>query len=164
MIRKIFTYPSDILYKKALRVERVDDEVRALLADMVDTLYSTESGIGLAAPQVGVSLRVIVVDDREGNLLHLINPEIVSRSGETSSEEGCLSVPGLCVSIDRSEEITVKYMDISGEEKMLDAKGFLAIVIQHECDHLDGVLIIDHVGQIQRGLYEKRLKKECRKL
>jgi peptide deformylase len=165
MIRKIITYPNPLLLKVSQPVEVVDDSIRALLADMVETMYGHD-GVGLAAPQVSENIRVIVVDasaaseaDREIGLLKMVNPEIISSEGETEFEEGCLSVPDLRVKMKRNEKIKVRYLDENGTQKELEVGGLLAIAIQHEIDHLDGKLIIDGVSRIKRDLYLRKRKK-----
>ena len=168
MIKKIATYPDPVLRKVATPIDVVDDEIRKLLSDMAETMYAGD-GVGLAAPQVSVSLRVITIDvspSQEGTpgLLKMANPEIVSGEGETEYEEGCLSVPELRVSIKRKEKVKVTYMDENGTKKELDCEGLLAIAAQHEIDHLNGDLIIDHTGRLKRDLYERRIKKHKKEI
>lgn len=164
MIRKVITYPNPILRRKSAPVAAVDDGIRALLDDMVETMYAGD-GVGLAAPQVEVSLRVITIDISAGNegkgpgLLRLINPEITSREGEIEWDEGCLSVPDFRMVMKRSLKILVRYMDENGAPKELSAEGLLAVAIQHEIDHLDGNLIIDMASRLKRDMYERKVKK-----
>jgi peptide deformylase len=164
MIRKIITYPDPILKKVARRVEKVDGEVRAIMADMAETMYAGE-GVGLAAPQVAESVRVIVIDVTSGTegkgpgLLKMANPEIVSCEGEIEWDEGCLSVPELRVVMKRKKGIVVCFIDENNKKKKMDCDGLLAVAIQHEIDHLDGKLIIDEVSRLKREMYLKKVKK-----
>jgi peptide deformylase len=162
MRREIITYPNPILLKVSdpVSTEKIDDEMRELLDDMVETMYA-DDGIGLAAPQVGINLRAIVVDIRQdsSNLFKMINPEIISMEGEEEMEEGCLSVPGLQVSIKRAMKVTVRYLDEMGKEQEIDAEELLAVAFQHEIDHLNGHLIIDNVSRLKRDLYTRKVKK-----
>lgn len=167
----IITLPDPILRQKSTPVERVDDELRRTLDDMLETMYDAP-GVGLAANQVNIAKRFLVVDaanndeeaDEEArNPLCLINPEIVSRSETMRSyEEGCLSLPDVRVEIERPDAITVRYLDRDGKEQELEAEGFLATVIQHEVDHLDGRLIIDFLSSLRRDMIVRRFKKLAR--
>lgn len=156
----VLIYPDENLAKVCQPVENVDDELRQFIDDMFETMYDHE-GIGLAAPQVNVLKRVITIDI-EGDKAHqivLINPEIVTSSGETGIEEGCLSIPGCRALVPRKEKLTVKALNRNGEEFTLDADGLLAICIQHEIDHLNGVLFVDHISQLKRQrIRDKMLK------
>lgn len=155
---EIITYPNPILRKKAEPVQEIDDEILRILDEMADIMYQKD-GVGLAAPQVAISKRIIVVDIGEG-LMHLINPEIVRRSEEEKkAEEGCLSFPGIHVEISRPENITVSSLDEKGKRFEIKAEGLWARAFQHEIDHLNGVLIIDHIGTIQRTLLKPKLRK-----
>jgi len=160
--RDILLYPDPLLRKRASTVEEVDDKIRELIDDMAETMYCAP-GIGLAAPQVGVSLRVIVVDvgKRDGGerLIALVNPEIVWSDGSVVKEEGCLSIPGMTVEMERKERIKVIGLDRDGTEVEIQAEGLLAIAIQHEIDHLEGRLIIDRISQLKKELYRRRIKK-----
>jgi peptide deformylase len=162
-ILRIRTYPDPVLKGKCPPVERVTDDVRRLLDDMAETMY-LNSGIGLAAPQVGERLRLIVVDvqrHEEGDtLLKLINPRIVDKQGETESEEGCLSCPDLLVEVNRFENVTVEALLPDGKETTIEADGLLAVCLQHEIDHLDGVLLVDRLSSLRRNLYQKKRIKE----
>ncbi len=164
-ILEIRTYPDPILQQKAEPVEQFDDELRRLLADMTATMYEAP-GVGLAAPQVGVSLRAIVVDAsprvEDARLLKLVNPVVVSTEGEAVYEEGCLSVPGFSAEVTRPSKIRVEAFDEHGEPVVIETETFLATVIQHEIDHLNGVLFIDHLGRLRRELIRKKLKKHAR--
>jgi peptide deformylase len=162
-VLNIEKYPSQVLKQKASPVEQVDDSVRALMDDMLETMYAS-SGVGLAAPQVGISTRVIVVDanineDDDYPVLMLANPEIIEAEGSVEFEEGCLSVPEFTTLIKRPSEVTVRAMDRDGKEITIEADGLLAIVLQHEIDHLEGKLILDRASTIKREFYRKRLKK-----
>ena len=163
-IRKIVIEPDPILRKKSESLEKVDDEVRKLLDDMLETMYAAP-GIGLAAVQVGILKRIIVIDiskDKEKKTpLFLINPEIISRSKKTSVyEEGCLSLPGHFAEIERPAECQVKFIDYDGKEKELVADGLLATCIQHEVDHLNGVLFIDYLSKLKKDMIVKKLIKQ----
>ena len=169
--REIVIEPNPILRKKSENLEKVDDELRGLLDDMLETMYSAP-GIGLAAVQVGVLKRLIVIDiskekDKK-NPLFLINPEIVSRSKKTSIyEEGCLSLPGHFAEIERPAECHVKYIDYTGKEKEIKANGLLSTCIQHEVDHLNGILFIDYLSKLKKDMILKKLikhKKEFDKI
>ena len=164
MRRPIVQFPDPILHKVADPVEKVDDEIRGILQDMVETMYA-EDGVGIAAPQIGVSLRLVAVDvsgaiegDHPG-LLRMVNPEIVAREGEIEYEEGCLSVPEFRRKMTRAARLTVRYLDENGATQELDADGLLAIAIQQELDHIDGILIIDGASRLKQDLYLKKRKK-----
>jgi peptide deformylase len=162
-ILKIYKYGDDVLNLKAKEVENIDGKIAELLAKMVFTLYNTGNAIGLAAPQVGESLRLSVIDlsmgTEENNLVVLINPEILERDGKDTLDEGCLSFPGITVPVNRSTSILLKNYDISGKDKETEVDGFLARVIQHEIDHLDGTLIIDRVSSLKRQFVKKEIKR-----
>ena len=169
--KEIVIEPDPILRKKSVNLEKVDDELRGLLDDMLETMYSAP-GIGLAAVQVGVLKRLIVIDiskekDKK-NPLFLINPEIISRSKKTSIyEEGCLSLPGHFAEIERPAECHVKYIDYTGKEKEIKANGLLSTCIQHEVDHLNGILFIDYLSKLKKDMILKKLikhKKEFNKI
>ncbi|RKH52060.1 peptide deformylase [Corallococcus llansteffanensis] len=162
MVREILIWPDPILKQKARPVAKVDDKVRALVKDMFETMYAAE-GVGLAAPQVGVLQRIIVLDTRpqqpESKPLAMINPEFVALEGETTYTEGCLSIPGEAEDVDRAAVATVRYLDEDGQEQTLRCDGLLAIAVQHETDHLDGTVFVDHVSTLKRELIRKRMKK-----
>ena len=159
----IHAYPDPVLKGESAPVETITDQVRHLLDDMAETMY-LNNGIGLAAPQVGESLRLIVVDVERGEegdtLLKLVNPRIVEKQGETKSEEGCLSCPDLLVEVNRFETVTVEALLPDGKETKIEAEGLLAICLQHEIDHLDGVLLVDRLSSLRRALYHKKRVKE----
>ena len=143
---KIVIAGAPVLREVAQPVERIDKKLQRLLRDMAETMYSAD-GVGLAAPQVGVSKRVVVIDVGEG-LYELINPEIVKREGKVLGSEGCLSVPDYEVEVERSEYVECEFTDKTGQRMLLSASGLLAICIQHELDHLDGILFIDKAKTI----------------
>ena len=161
----ILEYPHPNLRKVARRVEHFDDELRGLVADMFETMYAAP-GIGLAATQVDVHRKIAVVDVSEGKdqPLVLINAEILEASGVEEMEEGCLSIPGLHEKVARKERVRVRYQDLDGVEHELDTGGLLAVCIQHELDHLEGRLFIDHLSPLKRERalkkYEKLRKRE----
>jgi len=162
-LRPILVAPDPVLKAKAKPVETVDDEMRLLMDDMLETMYEAP-GIGLAAPQVGVSKRVIVMDiareDEPKAPLCMANPELVWVSDEDSVyEEGCLSVPEHYADVVRPAEIRVKYLDRAGKPQELKADGLLATVIQHEMDHLEGILFIDHLSSLKRNMILRKLLK-----
>ena len=166
--RKIIIEPDPILRKKSEILEKVDDELRGLLDDMLETMYSAP-GIGLAAVQVGILKRAIVIDvskDKEKkNPFFLINPEIISKSKNTSTyEEGCLSLPGYFAEIERPAECQIKYIDYFGKKKEIKATGLLSTCIQHEIDHLNGVLFIDYLSKLKRDMIVKKLIKKKKEL
>jgi peptide deformylase len=156
----ILVYPAEPLKKKALPVTEVDDEVRQLIDDMAETMYAAP-GVGLAANQVGRLLRVAVIDvshpDGEPNLLVLVNPEIVARDGQLSWEEGCLSFPGIHVDVDRSAWVRVRALDRDGQPFEIEAEDLLAVALQHETDHLDGVTLHDKVSFLKRRMIMREL-------
>ncbi|EMY45231.1 peptide deformylase [Glaesserella parasuis] len=156
----VLIYPDENLAKVCQPVETVDAELNTFIDNMFDTMYEHE-GIGLAAPQVNVLKRVITIDIEgdKTNQIVLINPEILESSGETGIEEGCLSIPGCRALVPRKEKLTVKALNRKGQTFTLEADGLLAICIQHEIDHLNGVLFVDHISQLKRQrIKEKMLK------
>lgn len=160
---KVYEYPHPILKKKALPVEKVDDELRKTLDDMLETMYSAV-GVGLAAPQVGISKRMLVIDTahegEEPQPMFFINPEIIAKSEEkVTCEEGCLSVPEQRAEVERYAYIKVRYLDYDGNEQEIESDDFLAIVLQHEMDHLDGILYIDRISRLKRQMLLKKLDK-----
>ncbi|HKK07606.1 MAG TPA: peptide deformylase [Gemmatimonadota bacterium] len=149
-----------VLREESEPVDSFDEELRALVRDMRETMYEAD-GIGLAAPQVGVPLRVFVFDVREGEGAAgvLVNPVIEARSGTTRSEEGCLSIPGISEIVERAESVVVTGRDADGEPVRIEADGRLAVCLQHETDHLDGVLFLDHLSPLKRRLALSRWSK-----
>jgi peptide deformylase len=163
MLRQILHYPDPRLRRKAEPVTGVTDEVRALIADMAETMYEAP-GIGLAAIQIGVAQRVVVIDvsDTRDQLRVFVNPEIVSAEGKQVLEEGCLSVPGIFEPVARAERVRVRALDRDGKAFELDATGFLATCIQHEIDHLDGKVFVDHLSRLKQQRIRKKLEKQQR--
>jgi len=166
--RKIIIEPDTILRKKSETLEKVDNELRNLMDDMLETMYAAP-GIGLAAVQVGILKRLIVIDiskDKEKkNPLFLINPKIVSKSNKTSTyEEGCLSLPGYFAEIERPAECKIEYLDYEGKKSEMEAKGLLATCIQHEVDHLNGILFIDYLSKLKKDMIVKKLVKHKKEL
>ena len=162
---EIVTYPDPVLSTEAEQVGEVTDEIRDLMDRMLTLMYEAP-GVGLAAPQVGISKRIIVLDasrsENARNPIKLVNPEIVHREGEVPSEEGCLSLPDFTADIKRNETVTVTGLNENGDEVTYDADGILAIIFQHEIDHLDGVLLIDRVSRLKRDIYRRKRKKELK--
>lgn len=174
-ILPIAIYPAPILKRRAMPVAQITAATRQLLTDMLATMYAAP-GVGLAAPQVGVGLRVLVIDigepvpmsmeesaqleERTAHPYQLINPEIIERAGTITWEEGCLSLPELLVTKQRAAHVVVTALDPEGAPVTIDAHGLLAVVLQHEIDHLDGKLIIDDLSRLKRSMYLDRLKKQ----
>ena len=161
----IITIPDPVLRKVAAPITEITDGVRQLLTDMAETMYDAP-GIGLAAPQISISQRLIVMDcgkDETPELFKMINPEIISRSDELAVlEEGCLSIPDQTADVERPASVEVKYTDIAGGEQRLTCEGLLAACVQHEVDHLDGMLFIDHISRLKRDIIVRRFMKEMR--
>ena len=159
----ILRYPDPRLHTRAAPVLKVDDSIRKLVADMAETMYEAP-GIGLAATQVDVHQRVVVIDVSEDKsaLLALINPEIISRSGEQVCEEGCLSVPGIYDKVSRAETVRVRALDQQGKTFELDADGLLAVCIQHELDHLEGKVFVEYLSQLKQTRIKGKLAKKAR--
>jgi peptide deformylase len=160
-ILPIRKYPDPVLREQTVEVSNFDKELQDLVDSLAETMYQAR-GIGLAASQVAVLKRVTVIDVSEARneRIDLVNPHIVQRVGKVSSEEGCLSIPGYRDTIKRNKEIVVQMKDASGNEVELKADGLLAICIQHEVDHLEGVLFIDHLSRIKRELFKHWLRKQ----
>ena len=160
---EVLRFPDERLRTIAKPVTQVDDSIKKIVADMFDTMYE-ENGIGLAATQANIHLRIVVIDVTEdkSDQLVLINPEITQKDGSTISEEGCLSVPNSYAKVDRAETVTVKALNIDGQEFSLDADGLLAICIQHELDHLQGKLFVDYLSPLKRDRIRKKLEKEAK--
>jgi len=163
-LREILTEPNKILRTISSRVDVVDKDLQRLMDDMLETMYAAP-GIGLAAIQVGVPKRVIVLDlapkDQLKNPMYFVNPEIINKSSNNSLyEEGCLSVPGQFAEISRPDKCYVKYLDYYGQPKELKAEGMLATCIQHEMDHLEGVLFIDYLSKLKQSMIIKKLSKQ----
>ena len=160
-IKEIMIYPAEVLKKRSEPVDVVDDEIRVLVDDMAETMYAAP-GVGLAANQVGVTKRIAVIDidhpEGKSDLLVLINPEIVERSGEIEWEEGCLSFPGIDVNVQRSRKIRMTALNRDGEAYELEAQELLAVAIQHEIDHLDGITLANKMSFLQRKMMMRELK------
>ena len=168
MLRKILTEPDPILRKKCEPLEKVDNDTKKLMDDMLETMYAAP-GIGLAAVQVGILKRLVVIDISKGeekkNPIFLINPQIIHQSEKTSVyEEGCLSLPGQFAEIERPAKCTIKYIDYNGKEKDLKADGLLATCIQHEIDHLNGILFIDYLSKLKKDMIIKKLVKQKKEI
>jgi peptide deformylase len=152
-------YGDPVLRQVAARVREITPEIKRIIADMTETMWH-QVGIGLAAPQVGQPYRILVMDDGKGGAQALLNPMIESRSGTVREEEGCLSLPGIFGVVERSKTITVSAMGADGEPVSLEATGLKARIIQHELDHLDGVLFIDRLPPVTRDRIKKKIQKE----
>lgn len=162
-VLEIRKYPDEVLKKKALPVENIDRGLQRLIDDMIETMYAAP-GIGLAAPQVGISKRLVVIDaslgEEKNALIVLINPEITDTEGFADSDEGCLSVPGYTSSIKRAGRVTVKGLDRNGKPVQIEGDGLLARALQHEIDHLDGILFVDRMSSIKKEFFKKRYLKK----
>lgn len=162
--QKILLYPHPLLKKPAHTVERIDDHIQGLVADLIDTMHAGPGSVGVAAPQIGVSLRVCVVDvsanrhgkDNNHGLLTMINPEIVASHGAATMREGCMSVPDYTGDVERYTDITVRFINEAGVPQQIAASGFEAVAIQHEMDHLDGMLFLDRIVSLKTGLFRRK--------
>lgn len=167
MILEILTYPNKKLFVKSLEVKIFDEGLHKFLDDMYETMIA-KNGIGLAAIQTGEAKRVLIVnlvdeeskEQRKEDLLEIINPKILRKEGEIIYQEGCLSVPGYYEDVKRAEFITLEYQDRFGQRRELEADGLLSVAIQHEMDHLDGHLFIEHIGYNKRKKFDKEYKKQ----
>jgi len=159
----ILRYPDPRLHKKAAPVTTIDASIRKLAADMAETMYAAP-GIGLAATQVDQHIRLIIIDvtENKSRLQVFINPEIINKSGDCESEEGCLSVPGIYESVTRAEEVTVKALDLDGKTFELTADGLLAVCIQHEIDHLNGKVFVNYLSRLKQQRIKEKLIKQAR--
>jgi len=163
-VRTIVNYPNPILKAKAAAVGQIDAELHALVEDLVDTMHAGPGSVGVAAPQIGVSLRVCVIDvsknrfgkDNNHGLLLMVNPEILSRSGAAVMREGCMSVPDYTGDVERATEVVLRYTDPDGSAREFTATGFEAVAIQHEVDHLDGFLFLDRISSLKTGLFRRK--------
>jgi peptide deformylase len=162
MIRQILTFPDPELKIKAAPVAVINDKTRELVRDMAETMYAAP-GVGLAAPQIGVHQRVVIIDvsarDEAPELIIAINPVIIHADGESYEEEGCLSVPKYAANVRRHARVVVKALNMEGEEATLRADGLLAIAFQHEIDHLDGILFIDHLSPLKKEMFRKKYRR-----
>tara|TARA_B110000196_G_scaffold240277_1_gene208706 strand:+ start:1663 stop:2181 length:519 start_codon:yes stop_codon:yes gene_type:complete len=162
-VKTILTEPDKLLRQISKPVENVSEDEQKLMNDMLETMYAA-NGIGLAAIQIGIPKRIIVMDiSRDKNIktpMHFVNPIIIKKNQEKSTyEEGCLSVPNQFAEIERSSECEIKYLDYNGEKKLIEAKGLLATCIQHEMDHLEGILFIDYLSKLKKSMIIKKLSK-----
>jgi peptide deformylase len=160
-LREIRIYPDEVLRQETKPVEDFSKDLHTLLDDMAETMYEA-NGVGLAAPQVGELLRLTVIDvsDEGDTILEFINPVITKKDGKVPSEEGCLSIPGYRDTISRAGIVTVEAVNRHGEPFVTEADGLLAICLQHEIDHLDGVLFIDHLSRLKRDAFKKKWRKQ----
>ena len=164
-LREICTYPDPVLRKKTTRVERIDSSLDRLIKDMVETMHAAP-GVGLAANQVGVPLQLAVIDlssredeEQRHPLLVIINPEILSMEGSVIEEEGCLSIPDYAEKVKRAARVKVRAQDRTGKQFELEAEGLMAKALQHEIDHLNGLLFVDKLSPLKKNLFKRRFKK-----
>jgi peptide deformylase len=163
-VRTILCFPQPLLKKMSRPVERIDREIVDLVADLVDTMRDGPGSVGVAAPQIGASLRVCVVDvsksklgrDSNHGLLVLINPVVLHTEGNATMREGCMSVPDYTGDVERPTRIRLRYTDETGTERELETEGFEAVAIQHEMDHLDGILFLDRISSLKSGLFRRK--------
>ncbi|PLX99116.1 MAG: peptide deformylase [Desulfuromonas sp.] len=163
-VRKIRIYPDPVLKEICTPVERLDAETDGLIQDLIDTMIDAGHSVGVAAPQIGVTRRVVVVDvsaskmgkDNNHGLLTMINPEIIRREGSKVMREGCMSVPDYTGNVTRAKSIVVQFLDRDGRERVINSKGFEAIAIQHELDHLDGFLFLDRVSSLKTDIFRRK--------
>jgi peptide deformylase len=164
MIRTILHYPDKRLREKGAPITAITDEIKALVDDMAETMYAAP-GVGLAATQIGVALQLFVIDiaeqDQPSDLRVFINPEILEREGDITWTEGCLSFPGVQEDIDRAARVRVRALDRDGKPFELEAEGLLAVAIQHEFDHLQGELMIDHLGPLKKRIVHRKMQKRA---
>ncbi len=165
-VRSILFYPDPILKQVAEKVEALDETVVAVIQDLFDTMIDAGHSVGVAAPQIGVLRRVVVVDvsksklgkDNNHGLLEMVNPEIIEKSGSTTMREGCMSVPDYTGNVTRPDHIVVEFTDRTGQLRVIEATDFEAVAIQHELDHLDGLLFLDRVSSLKTDLYRRKSK------
>jgi peptide deformylase len=159
----ILRFPDPRLRKIAVPITNIDDSIRTLAANMAETMYEAP-GIGLAATQVDVHKQLIVIDvsETKNELLVLVNPEILTDEGFQVGEEGCLSVPGIYDKVERAERVTVRYLDLDGKSQTLETEGLLAVCIQHEMDHLQGKVFVDHLSVLKQTRIKSKLAKQAR--
>ena len=164
MIRTILTYPNPELKKRSAPVTIITEAIQNIARDMSETMYEAP-GVGLAAPQIGIHQRIIVIDvsgrDERPDLIVAINPVIVHAEGDTYEEEGCLSVPHYAANVRRHAQVVVKALDLEGNEQTWRAEGLLAIAFQHEIDHLDGILFVDHLSPLKRELFQRKQRRKA---
>lgn len=162
MIRPVRTYPDKVLREVAKEVREINEDVRKICADMIETMRAAR-GVGLAANQIGLPLRIITVDagtDKESEPIAIVNPEILKLDGEDVCEEGCLSIPGFFETVKRAKKAIVKGSSPEGEEMEIECEGLLARACQHEVDHLNGVLFVDHLSPVKKQLFKREYTKE----
>lgn len=161
-IRPILEFPHPVLRQKASRITVFNERLAALVQDMTETMYDAP-GIGLAAPQIGESIQLLVVDiarlEQEQQVMVMINPVIIAQEGSQIDEEGCLSVIDLIANVTRYQKITVAFQDLNGVAREISTEDRFAVVLQHEIDHLHGILFLDHLSALKRTLYKKKVKK-----
>ena len=165
-VRPIRVYPDPILKQVAEPVEEIDESLVEVIQDLVDTMRDAGHSVGVAAPQIGVLQRVVVVDvsksklgrDNNHSLLEMVNPEIIERSGSKTMREGCMSVPDYTGNVTRAEHIVVEFTNRNGQLRVIEASDFEAVAIQHEMDHLDGLLFLDRVSSLKTDLYRRKSK------
>ena len=164
-VRSIILYPDPILKQVCTPAKPSDQEVEILIQDLIDTMVDSGHSVGVAAPQIGTALRVVVVDvsksklgkkEQNHGLLTMVNPEIINSTGKKTMREGCMSVPDYTGNVDRAEEIVVQFLNRAGEEQVVQAGGFEAVAIQHEIDHLDGLLFLDRVSSLKTDLFRRK--------
>ncbi len=162
----VLKVPDPFLRKKVKKVQDITPEVLKILDDMAETMYYS-NGIGLAASQVGIDMRLVTIDvsteEKKSELLKMINPEVIGGEGELVMEEGCLSVPEIRDEVKRYKKVKFRYLDPEGKEHIAEDDGLIARVIQHEIDHLDGIVFLDRLSPLKKALYYRRLKKEAKK-
>ena len=159
----ILKFPDPRLKKTAVRIETIDEQIHQLAKDMAETMYAAP-GVGLAATQVDVQQRLIVIDVSEARdeLLVLVNPELVETEGKKLVEEGCLSVPGVYEKVERAERVVVRYLDLSGNEQHISGEGMLAVCLQHEIEHLDGHIFVEHLSQLKQSRIKTKMLKQAK--
>ena len=159
----ILKFPDPRLKKTAARIETIDEQIHQLAKDMAETMYAAP-GVGLAATQVDVQQRLIVIDVSEARdeLLVLVNPELVETEGKKLVEEGCLSVPGVYEKVERAERVVVRYLDLSGNEQHISGEGMLAVCLQHEIEHLDGHIFVEHLSQLKQSRIKTKMLKQAK--
>ena len=165
-VKDVLIYPDPRLKEVCAQIDDFDESAKQLLQDLVDTMVAAGHSVGVAAPQIGVTRRVVVVDvsksklGKENNhgLLEMVNPEIIEKSGSKIMREGCMSVPDYTGNVTRAEQVVVEFTDRTGQERVIEASGFEAVAIQHELDHLDGLLFLDRVSSLKTDLYRRKSK------
>ena len=164
-MQKIFEYPEQVLRDETLPITEFDENLAKLTRDMAETMYDAP-GIGLAAPQIGKSIKLVIVDiskdskeDKKQEYMVMANPEIIEHEGHQVDEEGCLSVPELTSKVKRFRKVKVTYQDLEGKKCTLETEDRFAVVLQHEIDHLNGILFLDHLSSLKRNIYKKKVKK-----